>query len=146
MNDLLQCKGKKCGLRCMLSGCKTKEAGGCYHECKRQDAISTEEMLKDGTMKREGNVLVYIPKQEDPQLDYVPLAIDVEVGYRFHEARICRTCIYIRTSNKARKKLLYRSGVHCRGTDARILNDKWIVNLRGPDWKPRRVIKLKKRR
>jgi hypothetical protein len=74
-----------------------------------------------------------------------PLAVDVKVGYRFHEARVCRDCIYIRTAPKARKKLLYRSGVGCRGYDARITNDLWFINLRGPDWKPRRVIKFKKK-
>ena len=82
-----------------------------------------------------------------PDLDSYdgPLAIDVKVGYRFHEARVCRDCIYIRTAPKARKKLLYRSGLNCRGYDGKITNDQWILNLRGLDWKPRRVIRLKKR-
>jgi len=93
---------------------------------------------------------IYRPNP-DSLPDKDPLTENVKVHYRFHSWDVCPRCQYMAKTNKCRSRLLYKAGVSkwCHWNRYRnniITHDQWIINLRGPDWKPKRVIKLKKRK
>jgi hypothetical protein len=140
MNDLIQCKGKDCKVRCLLPTCEIKDVGGCYHKCTFRDAMEAGKIA----YQQKQTQFVYKPLVEDE-----PLAVDVKVGYRFasmgdvHKSKDCSRYQYL-ISPKSRKRL-HRKAVGddtCPPHDGvAILNDDWVINLRGPKLP---VIKMKR--
>lgn len=58
-----------CDKRCGVSGCKTKEDGGCYCLCRLKDAKSTMLSLLDGTSYRWNGGIIYEPGRIKIPLD-----------------------------------------------------------------------------
>lgn len=78
-----------CGATCMVAGCETKDAGGCYCVCRLMDAKNSLEMIIDGKMLTYRGGQIWIPDEKSRSDEFENWSLDDQnehIDYRVNIA------------------------------------------------------------